>query len=418
MSDRQRPDQPGLGDWGRMPLGESRSGSTAVDSPLLKKKKGFLFGFAARGYFDLTFFSLVIILLSFGLVMLYSASNVYALQHDGSSAFYVLRQLRFALLGLGLMLLISCVDYHFLKRFAWICYGLGILLLIVVLLLPTTKNAHRWINLGFTGFQPSELMKFFMILMYAKIVADQAKKTDFERRMRKFKYGVLPFVLLLAPVLFLLYKEPHLSAIVIFLLLTAIMMWVGGTHWAWYVAIIGAVAALLVLVVLSGKVSYWQDRLEYWFDPWSDALDKGYQTIQSLYAIGSGGFWGVGLGQSRQKHLYIPEPQNDFVFSVVCEELGFIGALVVIALFGLLVWRGFKIAMRARDKFGAMLAIGLTAQVGLQAMLNIAVVTNTIPNTGISLPFFSYGGTSLVMLLAEMGVVLSVSRCTSVENAL
>jgi len=171
-------------------------------------------------------------------------------------------------------------------------------------------------------------------------------------------------------------------------------------------------------VVLSGNIQYMLDRVSYWLDPWSDPLDKGYQTIQSLYAIGSGGLWGVGLGNSRQKHLYIPEPQNDFIFSVVCEELGFIGAIVVILLFVWLVWRGFKIAFRAKDKFGAMLAVGLTVQVGLQALLNIAVVTNTIPNTGISLPFFSAGGTSLMMLLAEMGVVLSVSRSTTIDNAL
>jgi len=382
------------------------------------KKKSVFFGIAARGYFDMPFFFLVIILLAFGLVMLYSASNVYALQHEGSSAFYVLRQLRFAIVGVICMLLISYINYNALKRFAWLFYFIGLALLVVVLFMAPRNGARRWIYIGSFNFQPSELMKFFIIVLYAKIISDFSQKSDFERRMRGFKNGVLPFLILLVPVVLLMYKEPHMSGIVLFVAITGVMMWVGGTHWAYFVGIFGAIAVGLAAVVLSGNIQYMLDRVSYWLDPWSDPLDKGYQTIQSLYAIGSGGLWGVGLGNSRQKHLYIPEPQNDFVFSVVCEELGFIGAVLVIVLFVWLVWRGFKIAFRARDKFGAMLAVGLTVQVGLQALLNIAVVTNTIPNTGISLPFFSYGGTSLMMLLAEMGVVLSVSRSTTIDNAL
>ncbi|HNX13887.1 MAG TPA: putative lipid II flippase FtsW [Oscillospiraceae bacterium] len=383
-----------------------------------QKKKSIFYGIAARGYFDLPFFFLVIILLAFGLVMLYSASNVYALQHEGDSAFYVVRQLRFALIGVICMVLISYINYNALKRFAWIFYLAGLVLLVVVLFMPLRNGARRWIYIGSFNFQPSELMKFFIIVLFAKLISDFSEKTDFERRMRSFKNGVLPFLILLVPVVLLMYKEPHMSGIVLFVSITAVMMWVGGTHWAYFVGIFGAIAVGLAAIVLSGNIQYMLDRVSYWLDPWSDPLDKGYQTIQSLYAIGSGGLWGVGLGNSRQKHLYIPEPQNDFIYAVICEELGFIGAVVLILLFVWLLWRGFKIAFRARDKFGAMLAVGLSVQVGLQALLNIAVVTNTIPNTGISLPFFSSGGTSLMMLLAEMGVVLSVSRSTTIDNAL
>lgn len=407
---KQTDKQSGLADWGKLPVGAQRSGSRvgAVKKETLRDK---LF---AKGYFDLTFCFLVIVLLAFGLVMLYSASNVYALRYNGDSAYYFLKQLRFALLGVVVMFAASFANYRFLKKLAWPLYFVGLALLLVVLFMPAVKGVHRWMF----GFQPSELVKFFMVLVFARYVSDMSRKNDFEKRMKGFKNGVLPFLILLAPVAFLLYKEPHMSAIVLIVLLTGVMMWIGGTHWGWFVGVFGAIGAALAGVVLSGNIQYMLDRVSYWLDPWSDPLDKGYQTIQSLYAIGSGGIWGVGLGQSRQKYLYIPEPQNDFVFAVVCEELGFIGAIVVILLFVWLVWRGLKISFRSRDKFGAMLAAGLTVQVGIQALLNIAVVTNTIPNTGISLPFFSYGGSSLLMLMGEMGLVLSVSRDTSIDNAL
>ncbi len=223
------------------------------------------------------------------------------------------------------------------------------------------------------------------------------------------------------PICFLLYKEPHVSATIIVLLLGAVMLFIGGVKLRWFGVVFGAIGAGMVyLVAFSEKLSYTSTRLAVWLDPFSNAnpaiVQKTWQTRQSLYAIGSGGLLGVGLGQSRQKYLWLPEPENDFVFSVVCEELGFIGALIIITLFVMLVWRGITISLRAQDKFGMLLGVGLVLQVGLQAILNIAVVTNTIPNTGISLPFFSYGGTSLVILLAEMGIVLSISRTSSAEK--
>ena len=214
-----------------------------------------------------------------------------------------------------------------------------------------------------------------------------------------------------------MFLEPHLSGTILLLAIGMVMMYVGGTRLLYLLLTLGGgIGAVIYMVFVKG---YEQDRINVWlhpFEAYSTDRDAAWQTIQSLYAIGSGGFMGQGLGKSRQKHLFLPEPHNDFIFSVVCEELGFVGAVLVIVLFGLLVWRGFTIGMKSPDKFGSMLAIGLTVQVGVQVLLNMAVVTNTIPNTGISLPFFSYGGTSLVMLLAQMGVVLSVSRGVNTEK--
>ena len=209
--------------------------------------------------------------------------------------------------------------------------------------------------------------------------------------------------------------EPHLSATVLIFIIGVSMMIVGGIK-ARYVALGAGVAVGGFAVAMIAGAGYWAERFASWLDPWSDPLSAGYQTIQSLLAIGSGGIMGRGLGESTQKYLWLPEPQNDFIFSIVCEELGLIGALLIITAFGLLVWRGFVIAMRTRDKFGSLLAIGLTLQVGLQAVLNILVVTNTVPNTGISLPFFSYGGTSLLMLMAQMGIILSISRQSNLQK--
>ena len=235
--------------------------------------------------------------------------------------------------------------------------------------------------------------------------------------MKTFRYGILPFLIVLGVISGLMVLEPHLSGTILILTIGIVMMFVGGVDLKWFVLGVAALAAgVVVVVMIPGVIQYAQSRLEYWLDPFADPQGLGFQTIQSLLAIGSGGVMGLGLGNSRQKYLYIPEPQNDFVFSTVCEELGLVGASIIVILFALLVWRGYVIAIRAQDKFGTMLSVGLTTQVGLQALLNIAVVTNTIPNTGISLPFFSYGGTALMMLLAQMGVILSVSRRAALEK--
>ena len=366
---------------------------------------------AERNGIDLTFLFLVLILLSIGLIMMFSASYASSYYETGDSFYYIKRQLLFAVVGVVMMLAIANIDYHILHRFAFLIYAGTLFFLVVVLIVPTREDAKRWINLGFTTFQPSELAKFAIVLIFAHLIS-----VNYER-MKNPRYGVWPFLVLLGVVVMLMLLEPHLSGTILIVSIGVVMMFVGGTDLKWFMlggVLIGV--AIVAAVLIPGVVPYAMDRLQYWIDPWSDPQNKGFQTIQSLYAIGSGGLMGVGIGNSRQKHLYLPEPHNDFVFSVVCEELGFIGATLIILLFVLLIWRGYVVAMRCRDRFGSMLAVGLTTQVGVQTVLNIAVVSNTIPNTGISLPFFSYGGTALVMLLCEMGVILSVSRQTNIEK--
>ena len=366
---------------------------------------------AEKGGIDLTFMFLVLILLAIGLIMLFSASYASAYYETGNSFYYISRQLLFAIVGIIGMFVVANIDYHILHRFAFLIYIGTVFLLILVLFVHTREDARRWIPLGFTTFQPSELAKFAVVLIFAHLIS-----TNYDR-MKDPKYGVWPFLALMGIVVLLMLLEPHLSGTILILSIGIIMMFVGGTDLKWFM--IGGLllaAAVVVIVLIPGVIPYAMSRIQHWRDPWIDPQGKGFQTIQSLYAIGSGGLMGVGIGNSRQKHLYLPEPQNDFIFSVVCEELGFIGATLIILVFVLLIWRGYVIAMRCRDRFGSMLAIGLTTQVGVQTILNIAVVSNPIPNTGISLPFFSSGGTALVMLLAEMGVILSVSRQTNLEK--
>lgn len=365
-----------------------------------------------NGKIDITFLSIVLILLTIGLVMLFSASYAYSLEYYKSSYRFISRQALFAIVGVAIMLLISKIDYHFWRKFAWVIYGISIAMLAFLLIMPpmvSGMDVKRWLVIGPINFQPSEVAKFAVILLFSSLIAGNYKE------MKKFGFVAFLFVLLGITAV-LIVAEPHLSATLLVLAIGVVLMIVGGLAKKFIVG--GAVVGVagVALFMLSGAISYVEDRLAYWIDPWSDPIGKGFQTIQSLLAIGSGGILGRGIGQSRQKYLWVPEPHNDFIFSIVCEELGLVGAVVIILIFCLLVWRGFYIAMHSKDKFGALLAIGLTFQVGLQAMLNIWVVTNTIPNTGISLPFFSYGGTSLLILLAEMGIVLAVSRGSDIEK--
>ena len=362
---------------------------------------------ASQPPMDLPFLLLILTLVAFGLVMLGSASWAVGLYRRGDAYAYLRPQLLFAAAGLAALWAASRVDYHIYHRLAWPLLGLSLVLLTVVLFMPEYNGCKRWIVLpGLGTLQPSEIAKFSVVLVFSHIIALN------QSRMDQFRVGVLPFVAILGVVAVLMLLEPHLSGTLLILVIGAVLMFVGGTGLRWFgLAGTGALTALsLALVLLPDLVPYAADRLSSWLDPFADPLGDGHQTIQSLYAIGSGGATGLGLGNSRQKHLYVPEPQNDFIFSILCEELGFVGAALVLVLFFLLLWRGLVIAVRAPDKFGALLAVGFVVQVCLQAVLNIAVVTNTIPNTGISLPFFSSGGTSLMMLLGEMGIVLSVSR--------
>ena len=375
----------------------------------LKKKKST----GTVGKLDITFLSFVLILLTVGLVMLYSSSYAFSYNHYGNSYKFISRQAMFAAVGVVVMLIVSRIDYHIWRKFAWILYAVSTALLALLLILPPMvegKDVKRWFVVGPINFQPSEIAKFAVILLFSSLIAANYKQ------MKSLKF-IAFLVVLLGLQCGLVVMEPHLSATVLIFAIGIVLLIVGGLPKRYILGGVGAGVGLGVLAVVTGIIGYGSDRIKYWLDPWADAMGKGFQTIQSILAIGSGGILGRGIGQSRQKYLWLPEPHNDFIFAIVCEELGLIGALVIILLFCLLVWRGFTIAMRAKDKFGSLLAIGLTFQVGLQAMLNIWVVTNTIPNTGISLPFFSYGGTSLLILLAEMGIVLSVSRGASIEKS-
>ncbi len=381
------------------------------------KKRG-LFNVSAG--FDMQFFVLLMAILIIGLAALYSASHVYAFTYEGNSFFYISKQLIFAGIGVVGMLVVSMVDYHFLHKMAWIIWGVSLIFLVIAYFMPSKTGIHRWVSLGSFSFQPSEIAKFALVLLFAHLISLNHKL------MKKFTVGFLPLFLILGITCGLVIIEPHLSGTMLIAMLGFMMMYVGGVRLGWLLGILAAGAALVVLMVV--VMGYEQDRIAVWLHPmesfnneiaFADGIsgrDHAWQTVQSLFAIGSGGILGQGPGNSRQKHLFLPEPQNDFIFSVFCEEMGLIGAILVLVLFALLVWRGLKIAMRAPDKFGCMLAFGLTLQIGIQVAINVAVVSNLLPNTGISLPFFSYGGTSILMLLLQMGVVLSVSRQSRIEK--
>lgn len=386
-------------------MATSRSATRATSTVRSPRRLRF---FSMSQSFDMPFFIILMLILVVGLISLFSASHAYSYYwNDGDSFFYIKRQLMFALLGLVTMLIVSTVDYHILHRFAIPLMLVSLVLLVIAYVMPSSTGVHRWIRFGGLQFQPSEVAKFALILLFAHLISINHKK------MKSFVVGFLPFMLVLGITCGLVFIEPHLSGTILLLAIGIVMMYIGGTRLAYLLGTLGLGGAAAVYMIF-GK-GYELDRINVWLDPlgqYAVNRNEAWQTVQSLYAIGSGGLMGQGLGNSRQKHLFLPEPHNDFIFSVICEEMGFVGAVLVIVLFALLVWRGILIGMKSPDKFGSMLAIGLTVQIGIQAVMNIAVVTNTIPNTGISLPFFSYGGTSLVMLLAQMGVVLSVSRHT------
>lgn len=364
-----------------------------------------------KGNIDLTFLVLVLALLVCGLVLMFSASYAYAYYYEGNSFHYITRQLVWAALGLGAMIFFSTWDYHVWHRFAWLVFGVTLIMLVIVYFMPDVNGAHRWIFIGNQQLQPTEVAKFSVVLLFAHMISLNHDK------MRSFQYGILPYGILLVIFAALIVFEPHLSATILILTLGVVMIFVGGADIKWFgIGMAGGVALVGIAMMIPSINERAMYRINVWQDPFIDPQVAGFQTIQSLYAIGSGGLMGAGIGNSRQKYLFLPEPQNDFVFAIICEEIGFVGAVLVILLFALLICRGFMIAVKARDRFGMLLATGLTAQVGIQTVLNIAVVTNTIPNTGISLPFFSYGGSSLLMLLAQMGIILSVSRQTALEK--
>lgn len=397
-----------------------------------RKKNSGLTKFLANGSMDLTFFLLLIIVVTTGLIMLFSASYTYSYYNrDGDSTFIFRRQLLFTGLGLVAMYLISRIRYDYFKVIAVLAAIASVGLLMLVLVLPEYKPGFkRWINLGFTTFQPSEIAKIGLIMILALLLDKDYKilrakipsEAVFAKRIYEFTNGKIVIyksfttVLLYGAIIVLfaglVYLENHLSGTVLMLSIGIIMMFVGEVKYKWFVVAGGILLVLVLLLIANPQIleHYAGERITAWLDKDYDPTGARWQTNNSLYAIGSGGFLGTGLGQSKQKHLYVSEPQNDFIFAIVCEELGFVGASAIIILFALLVYRGINIGLRAKDRFGGLLCMGIAFQIGVQVALNIAVVSDLIPNTGISLPFFSAGGTSIFILLCEMGILLSVSR--------
>lgn len=372
-----------------------------------------------RGRFDVPFFLLTLLLFAVGLVMLLSASYADAYYEtvggDGPAnpMYYFIRQLGLGALGLVALLVMSFIPLDFLRKFSFPALLAAAGLLLLVLLIGLTGNGSvRWISIGGFTVQPSELMKAAVVLAFSDWIARRGDRMQENR-------SLIPFIIVLGAFSLLLLLQPHLSATVILLLLGALMLFAGGAKWYWFAG--AAVAAALVLLIVKGNAaaivekldateSYQLARISAWLDPEKHRQQGGWQILQSLYAIGSGGLLGLGLGNSRQKYLYLPEEQNDYIFPIICEELGFIGAALILLLFAVLIVRGFWLATRCRDRFERMMVVGLTGLLAIQVFLNIGVVTNMLPSTGISLPFFSYGGTALIVQLAEIGMILSASR--------
>ena len=382
----------------------------------MAKKNNKMKGFSSflNNPVDFTLVITVLLLLSLGLVMVLSASSPTSLQKYDNSYYFFIRQLIFAAFGLIGMYFVSRIDYRIYQKFYKQAWWLSIILLVVVLIFGTDSHgAKRWIDLKIITFQPSEIVKFLMIIFYSGILVKNRNE------LGKFGKGLVKHVLFLAPIIGLLLLEPHVSTSMVIIITCCVMMIMAGCKfWQFLlsgIVALGGVGTIATVLYLSN--AWFQKQFQYivtrfitFTDPWKDATGKGWQVIQSLYAIGSGGLFGTGLGDSKQKYLYLSEPHNDFIFAVLAEELGFVGCILVFVLFAVFIWRGILIAMKSPDMFGSLVAIGITTLVGVQVIINVAVVTSSMPVTGMQLPFFSYGGTALFLLLCEVGVLLSISR--------
>ncbi|MCL1830892.1 MAG: FtsW/RodA/SpoVE family cell cycle protein [Oscillospiraceae bacterium] len=363
---------------------------------------------------DIYLLLVTFLLVVFGLIMMYSASYIKAYSNDKSGMAYLTNQAVFAVIGISAMLLISHINYRVIHTLSWPPYFF-IILSLLLMVLTLVGNRSRWLGVGDAfQFQPSELAKLAVIIFISHLAS-----LNPVRMKNSFKYGFVQPIAYVAGFAIIMLIQPHYSGLFIIAGLTITMMFVGGTKFKWF-AVLGLLIAglVLLLLLLDWVPPYVKNRIDTWRNSSEVDNDSYYQTEQSLIAIGSGGFSGLGLGNSRQKHHFLPEPQNDFLFAIVCEELGFVGGLFIIGLFTYFIVRGINISLNAKDRFGAMLAIGITVEIAIQVILNIAVVTDTITNTGISLPFFSQGGTSLIVLLAEVGLLLSIARYTNTTNRL
>ncbi len=362
---------------------------TTKTTPKKKKEK---FSSFVNNPIDFTLLITIILLLGIGLIMVLSASSPSALAEYADSYHYFKRQLIFGILGIIAMLAISKIDYRFYQQFYKTAWWVALALLVIVLAIGTESNgAKRWISITESlTFQPSEMVKFLVIIFYAGMLT---KNRD---QLPEFKKGLLKHLVMVIPLIALLLLEPHFSSSIVILGIVCIMMFTAGCKFKHFLGIGTILIPLIIIVALIQP--YRLQRVVTFLDPWADASDTGWQVIQSLYAIGSGGLFGVGLGDSKQKYLYIPEPQNDFIFSIVGEELGFIGSALILILFGILIWRGIIIAMKAPDMFGSLVAVGITALIAIQVIINVAVVTSSMPATGMPLPFFSYRWNSTIYI--------------------
>ena len=382
----------------------------------------------SRGPVDLPFLMLVLLLVGFGLIMVFSASYAsayYDAKKGNDPLFYITRQAIYAMLGICVMVAVSRFNYQKLRGLSMVLLLVSVILLVLTLspLGVTINKAKRWLRMFILfgpTYQPSEIAKIAVILVFAARLSkrDTQPRKRFDRRSFRGRVGdflqrigfleLIPYGVILAIVAGLVVLEPHMSGTILILIGAAAVLFASGIHLGWFAA--GGAVIATALTVIIKMTDYMTTRITIWRDPWVDPQNKGFQNIQALLAMGSGGLLGLGLGQSKQKFLYIPEPENDFIFAIVVEELGFIGAALLLFLFAMLILRGYWLALHARDKFGTLVIVGITTLLAAQVFLNIAVVTKLVPNTGISLPFFSYGGTALVMQLAEMGIILSISR--------
>ena len=358
-----------------------------------------------RKSIDFTFLILVIALLIYGLIMVFSASSASAHYYNGDAFFFIKKQGLFAILGLFGMWIMSVIDINLIKKFITPVLLVTLVLLILVLIPGVgmeINGARRWIGISSISFQPSELAKYVIILFIANSLSVRKEPLD------SFLKDLMPYLVVIALFAGLVFLEDHLSGAIVIAFLGCLILYVAGTKNSHFVAL--GVAGVILIIFGIIFEPYRMARFTTFLDPFKDPLGSGFQIVQSFYAIGSGGFFGLGLGQSRQKYLYIPEPHNDFIFSIICEELGFFGAVLLIILFALLIWRGIKIAMAAPDVFTSLTTTGIIGLVAFQTVVNIAVVTGSMPVTGMPLPFFSYGGSALAFLLTSMGFVLNVSR--------
>lgn len=370
-----------------------------------------------KGAWDYIIFIVVLIILACGLIMVLSASAPASLSERGDSYKYFTRQAWCALGGVIIMYVVSRIDYRIYKKLIWPIYICVLLLNVATIFIGQSEGgAVRWIVLGPINFQPSELAKVGLIVFFASLLSDIKRNGNIKKFWRGFLVPIL-FVLPFIGVIFI--GQNHFSATFLIVAVTVIQMFVAGIPFRYFVmsgvsvvALIGSVFGIKTAMnpekTTSGSFRF--TRIKTWLDPFSDPTGEGWQIINSLYAIASGGLFGLGFGESRQKYLYLPEPHNDFIFAVLAEETGFIGCVIVILLFAIFIWRGIVVAMKAPDMFGSLIAIGITTLLGLQAIVNIAVVTGTIPVTGMPLPFFSYGGTAIIVNLATVGILLNISR--------